>query len=139
MENGIARKFRKGGLAAPDLGKQAEAEAESYLRERGWVIFARNWRARGGELDLVAREGDSLVFVEVRRRVAGAWVGAAESVGAHKMRCLLSVSQAYLRRERVNIGFGQWGKEIRFDLLLWEGKNRLVHLRSGFNRDTPYR
>lgn len=54
-----------------ELGKRAERQAERLLRRAGLVILARNWRAAGGELDLAALEGETLVFVEVKARRTG--------------------------------------------------------------------
>ena len=54
-----------------ELGQRAERATERLLRRAGLVILARNWRAAGGELDLAALEGETLVFVEVKARRAG--------------------------------------------------------------------
>lgn len=52
------------------LGRRAESLAVHYLKRRGFVLLHRNWRCRAGEIDLILREGDSLVFVEVKSRAA---------------------------------------------------------------------
>ena len=54
-----------------ELGRSAERATERMLRRAGLVILARNWRGAGGELDLAALEGETLVFVEVKARRAG--------------------------------------------------------------------
>jgi len=77
-------------------GGAAEDLAARYLEDRGLVIVDRNWRCRAGEIDLVARDGATLVFVEVRLRTSAAFGGAAASVDAHKQRRFLRAARAYL-------------------------------------------
>ena len=79
------------------LGAQAEAAAAQYLQQQGLRIVARNWRCRQGELDLIAREGDTLVFVEVRQRASAGFGGAAASISARKCSKLLAAAQTYLQ------------------------------------------
>ena len=85
---------------APHLvrGAQAEGLAADFLERRGLAILARNFRTRRGEIDLVARDGDTLVFVEVRLRARSDFGGAAESVTARKQQRIVSAAQAYLSR-----------------------------------------
>ena len=66
------------------VGRQAEALAERLLVGAGLAIIARNFRCRHGEIDLIAREGDTFVFCEVRLRASEAFGGAAESITARK-------------------------------------------------------
>jgi putative endonuclease len=77
-------------------GAAAEALAERYLAARGLAIVERNFRCRGGEIDLVARDGATLVFVEVRLRRSASHGGAAASVDAAKQRRLLHAARVYL-------------------------------------------
>jgi len=77
-------------------GAAAEAAALAWLELRGLKLVERNWRCRSGELDLVLREGDCLVFVEVRLRGSAAYGGAAASVDAKKRMKLLSAARLYL-------------------------------------------
>lgn len=84
------------------LGRRGEAVAAAYLAGQGWQIVARNWRTRAGELDIIARDGEWLVFVEVRARRAGRR-GATplagspeESVTPRKQLQLIAMSEAYL-------------------------------------------
>ena len=77
-------------------GAAAEDLAAGYLEAQGLVIVDRNWRCRAGEIDLVARDGATLVFVEVRLRTSAAFGGAAASVDAHKQRRILQAARLYL-------------------------------------------
>src|SRR5512140_2966210 len=79
-------------------GAQAEALAAKFLAQRGVVIVERNWRRRCGEVDLIARDGDILVFVEVRLRRHGEFGGAAASITAAKQSRLIKAAGLYLAR-----------------------------------------
>jgi putative endonuclease len=77
-------------------GAQAEALAAEFLAGRGLEIVARNWRRRVGEIDLVARDGDVLVFVEVRLRRRSDYGGAAASITAAKRARMIAAANLYL-------------------------------------------
>ncbi|MBK9117763.1 MAG: YraN family protein [Betaproteobacteria bacterium] len=77
-------------------GARAEALAADYLGRRGLAILARNFRTRRGEIDVVARDRGTLVFVEVRLRSGSAFGGAAASITPAKRARLLAAADAYL-------------------------------------------
>ena len=79
-------------------GEQAEVLAAAFVESRGLRIIARNYRCRHGELDLVARDGDTLVFIEVRRRTGSSFGGAAASINAPKREKLLKAARHYLAK-----------------------------------------
>jgi putative endonuclease len=84
-------------LAAPSQrGQQAEDAACERLRRAGLRILRRNYRVRGGEVDIVALDGQVLVFVEVRCRRHAGWGGAAASVDARKRAHLVLAARHYL-------------------------------------------
>lgn len=95
----------------------------------GMVVLDHNRRAAGGEVDLIARDGDTLVFVEVRARRRGAWVGGAGSIDRTKWRRLRSCARALCAEPR----FRWKGRRLRIDAILVdygaEGL-RLRHLRN---------
>jgi putative endonuclease len=86
--------------AARRLGQSAEAQACAELQARGLRLVERNYRVRGGEIDLIMRAADgTLVFVEVRARSnAAAYGGAAGSVDARKRRRIVLAARHYLAR-----------------------------------------
>jgi putative endonuclease len=115
------------------LGQQGEGLAAAYLTQQGCEIITRNWRTRTGELDIVARDGDWLVFVEVRtRRVGKGAVGPMlgspeESVTPRKQWQLITLADAYLFES-------SWGGRWRIDVVALELRAdgsvaRLNHLR----------
>ena len=77
-------------------GEQAETLAADFLRGKGLRIAVRNYRSRYGEIDLIAREGATVVFVEVRSRASDAYGGAAASITAAKRKKLLKTARHYL-------------------------------------------
>ena len=79
-----------------DEGAQAEALAARFLADNGLAIIDRNWRHRSGELDLVARDGDALVFVEVRLRSNANFGGPAASITAAKRARMVAAAGHYI-------------------------------------------
>jgi len=84
------------------IGKDAEAAAESFLRQQGLKVLQRNFRCRLGEIDLVMRDGDRLVFTEVRFRRPGQHGNGADSVTRIKQRKLISCASWYLRVKKIS-------------------------------------
>lgn len=114
-----------------ERGIHSEALAEAYLRRRGYRILARNFRCRMGELDLVALDGDELVFVEVRSRTSEAYGAPEESIIRRKQKRLRRTAEYYL------LHTGQTDAFCRFDVLgvvLDEAGRvrRIEHLKAAF-------
>ncbi|HQR10821.1 MAG TPA: YraN family protein [Casimicrobiaceae bacterium] len=95
-------------------GARAERLAAEFLAARGLAIIERNFRTRRGEIDLIARDGETLVFVEVRFRRNADYGGAAASITHAKGRRLIAAANVYLAR---------LGHEppCRFDAVLLDG------------------
>lgn len=91
-------------------GANAEQIAARFLEARGLKIIDRNWRSRFGELDLVLRDGDTIVMVEVRMRHNRDFGGAAASIDAKKRSRLLATARQYLARAP--------DRPCRFDVVL---------------------
>lgn len=108
-------------------GADAERAAELHLIQSGLRIVARNWRCRRGELDIVAQDGATLVFVEVRQRLHQEFGGAAASIGAAKRAKLVAAAQAYLQ----NLPSVP---PCRFDAICFES-GRLVWLKNCIETD----
>ena len=110
------------------LGKTGEDLAAAELERRGYAILARSYRTRYGEIDIVAEEGDTLVFVEVKVRATGECGTAAEAVTRHKQRRIASMASDYLARNDLS--------EIacRFDVVAIDGE-ALTLIRDAFTAD----
>lgn len=95
-------------------GEAAEDHALHWLQARGLDLVERNFRCKVGEIDLILREGQTLVFVEVRQRTDRRFGGAAASVTPAKQRRLLLAAQFYLQRLRTS-------PPCRFDVVAIDG------------------
>jgi putative endonuclease len=78
------------------LGRAAEAAAASFLERRGYRVLTTNFRARGGELDIVAQDGDALAIIEVRYRASDHYGSAAASITFGKRRRIIRAARALL-------------------------------------------
>jgi len=84
------------------LGARGETIAEGYLRSQGYTILDRNWRCSRGELDIIAKQGETLVFVEVRtRRGLRSGPTPEESITPAKQRKLIELAQLYLQERNL--------------------------------------
>ena len=93
------------------LGRSGEERAVAELERRGYAILARRYRTRHGEIDIVARDGETTVFVEVKARVTGEFGSAAEAVTPAKQRRLARMAVAYAVRN------GLQNRPCRFDVV----------------------
>jgi putative endonuclease len=84
------------------LGKTGEDLACAELEKRGYAIIARRYRRRGGEIDIIARDGPTIVFVEVKARDGHAFGEAAEAVTAFKRRRITQLALDYMTRQRLS-------------------------------------
>lgn len=105
-------------------GREAERRAEKLLRRRGYRILARNVTYRRGELDLVALDGEVLVFVEVRSRKNDRFGGAVASISATKRQRLRHAATVYLAKHPTDA-------PVRFDVVAFTG-DRVEHLIGAF-------
>jgi putative endonuclease len=88
-----------GRLSQPqEQGRSWEEAAQAYLERHGLSLIEANFRCKLGEIDLIMRDGATLVFVEVRQRAAGSQVSAAASITPAKIRRLVRAAQVYLQR-----------------------------------------
>ncbi len=83
-------------LTPANLGRKAEDVVCRHLEMLGWEVLGRNVRTPAGELDIVAREGQTIVFVEVKARRSGSMGGAEEAVDGRKRRRLVAAAEAFL-------------------------------------------
>jgi putative endonuclease len=93
------------------LGKLGENLACAALKQRGYAIIARRYRTKLGEIDIVARDGDTTVFVEVKLRTGTDFGGGAVAVNAAKQRKVAQMAMNYLVRHRLD------DRPCRFDVV----------------------
>lgn len=110
-----------------ERGQRGEEEALAHLRAQGFEILEQNWRHRKEEIDIIAREGDFLVFVEVKTRSSDQHGRPEEFVSRAKQKKLIQAANAYIEAK-------DWFIESRFDIIAitlhpeWE----LRHIRDAF-------
>jgi len=116
-----------------EIGKRGETLAAGYLSRLGYVIRERNFHSRRGEIDLVALDGEELVFVEVRYRSSSGHGSPLETVDLRKRRKIVSAARFYLIRRGVG------DVPCRFDVIALSpekgGTVRVEHHRNAFDRD----
>ena len=100
-------------------GQLAEDRAQRYLRKQGLKLVARNYRSPYGEIDLIMRQRETLVFVEVRYRCNQIFGLAAETVDWRKQKKLRSTAEHYLQSEK-----SSHDRPCRFDVISLSGNNR---------------
>ena len=108
-----------------ETGKKAEELAAAFLQAKGLAIIEKNFLAKVGEIDIVAKDGDEIVFVEVRARSSSEYGGAAASVGGAKRRKLIRAASLWLQARK-------WEGACRFDVVALDG-GRLEHLPAAFD------
>lgn len=115
------------------LGRRGEQLALEHLQRLGYELVARNHRTRFGEIDLVVRDGRTLVFAEVKTRRASRPGAVWESLGERKRRKVRDMARAYLHET----GGRPWADELRFDAIGIEidargALVRLEHIEAAF-------
>ncbi|MGY1812166.1 YraN family protein [Blastococcus sp. SYSU D00820] len=114
-----------------ELGGRGERIAAAYLTDTGLRVLDRNWRCRDGELDIVARDGDALVFCEVKTRRATGYGHPVEAVTWSKQRRLRTLAQRWLAAH------DEHATDLRFDvvgvLIPRSGVPVVTHLKDAFS------
>lgn len=119
--------------AGPRPGQAGETLACRHLESRGLLVLARNFRCRSGEVDVIARDGDTTVFVEVKERAGVTHGEACEAVTPGKRRRIVRAARIYAASR------GLSESPLRFDVVSidWmdDGRPRIRHDASAFDAD----
>ena len=99
------------------VGRFGEQVAVDHLQAAGLVVLARNWRCREGELDIVARDGSQLVFVEVKTRSSLRFGSPAAAVGREKSARIRQLGLRWILAERERGADQQFWSTVRFDVV----------------------
>lgn len=113
------------------LGNKGEMLAARYLAEQGLAVLEYNWRSGHKEIDLIAKERDVLVFVEVKTRSSEVFGNATDAVTPQKMRNLILAADAYIQKNKIDLA-------VRFDVvtIIKDGDtHRIEHVREAFYPD----
>lgn len=111
------------------LGKQGEDLAEAYIRKRGYRILERNFRTPVGEIDLIARDGEQIVFIEVKARMNDGFGKPFEAVTPKKQERIRKAALLYLKRMKTEA-------PARFDVIsivIRDGKPDVEYLPHAFD------
>jgi putative endonuclease len=113
---------------ANELGKQGEEIAVKYLLRQGYTILDKNWRVKHNEIDIIARDKDFVVIVEVKSRSNDAFSEPEEAVTRDKQQALIRAANAYIYRKNIM-------QDVRFDIIsIIHNKNetRVNHIKDAF-------
>ncbi|MBG86276.1 MAG: YraN family protein [Verrucomicrobiales bacterium] len=111
------------------LGREGEKAAKSYLKQLGYKFLTANYSGPHGEIDLIFRHEDCLVFVEVKTRTEGGWTRPADAVNRDKRKAIIHTARQYVRKltdSRV---------KYRYDIaevLVREGASEVRHIPNAF-------
>ena len=112
-----------------DLGKWGEQMAVDYLQRKGYTILERDWKSGHRDLDIIALDGNVLVFVEVKTRTNRLFTDPVESVGYQKIRNLQQAANHYVKYRHVDC-------DIRFDIVCITGTDEseadIEHIEDAF-------
>jgi len=111
-----------------DFGKQGEEIAVKYLTDKGYEILERNWRNRHKEIDIIAKDGDELVIVEVKCRKSSNYGDPNLAVNKQKQRLLVAAANAYIFKNNLDV-------DTRFDIVsivFDNGAPQIEHIEDAF-------
>ena len=113
------------------IGNAAEEQARNYLTTAGLKWLASNYRSRSGEIDLIMRDGNYLVFIEVRARSSAAYGGALASITYSKRQKIIKTALHYLSAYKLHEK-----QAVRFDIVSFEGiPPKLDWIKNAFGAD----
>ena len=107
-----------------DIGMKGQRLAEEYLIKQNMIILSNNYRTKFGEIDLIALDGEYIVFIEVKYRSSLKYGSPAESVGFYKQQRIIKTAQYYLYKHKGNI-------DVRFDVIEVLGEE-INHIKNAF-------
>lgn len=113
------------GLNTKNIGNSGESIAAEYLKGIGYEIVERNVYIGGGELDIIAKDGDTLVFVEVKARNNYTFGSPLESLTPQKIQKIIHCAKMYIASKKY------YGKTVRFDVIAIVGKY-IEHIKDAF-------
>ena len=108
------------------VGTFYEKEAALYLERQGYEMIESNFRCRNGEIDIIAREGEYLCFVEVKYRSGNGCGSPLEAVTRHKQQTIIQTAEYYLMKNKLPLDM-----PCRFDIIAIEGE-KITLLRNAF-------
>lgn len=111
-----------------DLGKKGEDAAVNFLKKEGYLIVERNWINQKYEIDIIARNDEYIVFIEVKTRSSDWWGNPEEAVSKAKIKRIVAAADFYLNKYDIDL-------PARFDVIaaIWTGKTfEIEHIDDAF-------
>jgi putative endonuclease len=106
-------------------GEKSEQLAYDYLLKQGLLLINKNFRCKYGELDLIMKDAETLVIVEVRHRKSNKYGGALESISQKKQSRIIATTQYYLSTHKVN-------SPVRFDVIAMSNDTDINWIKNAF-------
>lgn len=112
---------------AARVGTEGELQARDFLTRKGYVIVCSNYRSPSGEIDIIARDGKTLVFIEVKTRLNATAYQTAESVDVKKQKHIHATATHFLYENKID----DTRVQMRFDVIIIS-RGRVVHIKDAF-------
>lgn len=93
-----------------ELGKRGEREAVHYIKQKGYKILECNWVCEKHEIDIIALDGNEIVFIEVKTRKTSKWGTPEDAISSLKMRRMVEAADLYINKYDIN-------ESVRFDVI----------------------
>jgi putative endonuclease len=118
---------KNSGINRKQKGEQGEAMAAAHLQAQGYEILRRNYKPKGTEIDIVARQAETIVFVEVKSRETNDFGYPEEAVKTAKQERIKRAAEHFIAEQ-------DWHGDIRFDIIsiTWSDPPELVHFQDAF-------
>ena len=115
-------------MKSSQIGRLAEDKAVDLLKKKGYRIIERNFRTKSGEIDIIAEDGNTVVFVEVRFRKNKAFGTPEETIDQKKIKKIILTANRYISMKNLT------GKDIRFDVIAVDTEG-IRHIIGAFDLD----
>lgn len=114
-------------MKTQSFGKSGEEEAEKFLKRLGYKVLAKNFHSRFGEIDIIAKDEDTIVFVEVKSRTSTLFGSPSEAIGKKKLQGIIKTAEYYL------LLHNHGNADIRYDaieVMVENGEVRFNHIKN---------
>ena len=115
------------GKESVAIGQSGEELAVQYLRNKGYIILDKNYRSQQGEIDIIARDGDFLVFIEVKSYSFRSYGSPLGAIGRAKRESIIHAARTYLYKNNIR------GQNCRFDVLTIHNLTKFQLIKGAFN------
>jgi putative endonuclease len=108
-----------------EIGENGELLAKKFLEEKAYIILHSNWRYKRSEIDIIAKDKNNIVFIEVKARNSNLFGNPEDFVNDNKIKKMREAADAYIEQY-------DWHGELRFDIIAIEKDNKITHFKDAF-------